>query len=135
MKNRKIIVSLVLLLLFACYVHAESNYRSYQSTITSVGAVSVTSQPYNSNSVSVPTYSFGSTSSMLGGSNRGRMLLPPPSNWGEPGTENEDGDPEFWTDPGDAGSPIGDVPWGSVLVFLAVYAITKKYRSTLKHTN
>ena len=92
----KKILTLLIISVFTLCAYAEGA-QGYQSPITQVGS----GMPSALYSTTAPGYSpYGPNKAM------GR-----PKDWGEPGTQDDDGDPEFWNNPGDPSAPIGDIPW------------------------
>ena len=105
----KKILPLLIISVFTLCAYAEGA-QGYQSPITQVGS----GMPSALYSTTAPGYSpYGPN----------RAMERRPSNWGEPGTGDEDGDPEFWDNPG---APIGDIPWvicgllGGVYMYISI---------------
>lgn len=122
---KKILISLILVALLIVIPSGAHAY-GYQSTITEVGAASAYSY-----SISTPSYSFESTSSMLSAPSRGRMLTNGSNWWDEEEEYEEDPDPEFWDDPGELGAPIGDMPYIWLSILCLVYLVVRKYKSII----
>lgn len=117
---KKILLSLILVALFLV-IPSKAHAYGYQSTITEVGAVSAYSY-----STGAPSYSFGSTSSMLGAPSRGRMLTNESNWWDAEEETEEDPDPEFWDNPGELGAPIGDIPYIWLFILTLVYVLVRE---------